>query len=37
MDILHLAFALRLGATDFLSFDKNQRRMAQAEGLAVAP
>ena len=37
MDILHLAFALQLGATELLSFDENQRRVAQAEGLAVGP
>jgi predicted nucleic acid-binding protein len=37
MDILHLAFALRLGATELLSFDENQRSTALAEGLAVSP
>ena len=37
MDILHLAFALQLGATELLSFDDNQRRLAQAEGLAASP
>jgi predicted nucleic acid-binding protein len=37
MDILHLAFALQLGATELLSFDENQRRVAQAEGLATSP
>jgi hypothetical protein len=37
MDILHLAFALQLGATELLSFDGNQRSVAQAEGLAVSP
>ena len=37
MDILHLAFALQLGATELLSFDENQRRVALAEGLALAP
>lgn len=35
MDILHLAFALQLGATELLSFDENQRGVALAEGLAV--
>ena len=37
MDILHLAYALQLGATELLSFDENQRSVAQAEGLAVSP
>lgn len=31
MDILHLASALQLGATELLSFDENQRSVAQAE------
>lgn len=35
MDILHVAAALELGATGFLTFDRNQRRLAEAEGLAV--
>jgi predicted nucleic acid-binding protein len=37
MDIMHVAFALQLGATELLSFDANQRLVAQAEGLVVAP
>jgi predicted nucleic acid-binding protein len=37
MDILHLAFALQLGATELLSFDENQRGVAQAEGLVASP
>lgn len=37
MDILHLAFALQIGATELLSFDENQRGVAQTEGLTVAP
>ena len=37
MDILHLAYALQLGATELLSLDENQRRVALAEGLTVAP
>ena len=37
MDILHLAFALQLGATELLSFDENQRRVAQAEALVASP
>ena len=36
MDILHLAFALQLGATELLSFDENQRGVALAEGLSVS-
>jgi predicted nucleic acid-binding protein len=34
-DILHVATALQLGATEFLTFDANQRRLAEAEGLVV--
>jgi predicted nucleic acid-binding protein len=37
MDILHVATALTAGARDFLSFDRNQSRLARAEGLAVKP
>ena len=37
MDILHLAFALRLGVTELLTFDENQRQVSLAEGLAVGP
>ncbi len=37
MDILHLASALQHGATELLTFDENQRNVAAAEGLAVAP
>ena len=36
-DILHVATALTLGAKIFLTFDKNQRRLAEAEGLKVKP
>jgi len=36
MDILHLAYALQLGATELLSLDENQRGVALAEGLAVS-
>lgn len=32
-DILHVATALHLGATTFLTLDKNQKSLAQAEGL----
>jgi predicted nucleic acid-binding protein len=34
-DILHLATAIHLGATEFLTFDANQKRLAQNEGLTV--
>lgn len=36
MDLLHLAFALELGATELLSFDGNQRNVALAEGVVAA-
>ncbi|MSU62842.1 MAG: PIN domain-containing protein [Pedosphaera sp.] len=35
-DILHVATALHLGATEFLTFDNNQKLLAQAEGLVVS-
>ncbi len=34
-DILHVASAVHLGASDFLTFDANQKRLAEAEGLVV--
>ncbi len=34
-DILHVATALHLGADEFLTFDANQKLLAEAEGLAV--
>jgi len=34
-DILHVAAARVLGATHFLTFDTNQKRLAEAEGLKV--
>lgn len=34
-DVLHVATALQLGAVEFLTFDANQRRLAEAEGLVV--
>lgn len=34
-DILHVATALSLRATEFLTFDGAQRKLAEAEGLAV--
>lgn len=37
LDLLHVATARHLGASDFLSFDVNQRKLASAEGLAPKP
>ena len=34
-DILHVATALHLEAREFLTFDVNQRKLAEAEGLTV--
>jgi predicted nucleic acid-binding protein len=34
-DILHVAGALKMKATHFLSFDTNQKKLAEAEGLRV--
>ncbi|MCU0797988.1 MAG: PIN domain-containing protein [Akkermansiaceae bacterium] len=34
-DILHVATALTLGATDFLTFDSNQATLAASEGLST--
>jgi predicted nucleic acid-binding protein len=34
-DILHVATALHLGATEFLTFDANQTKLAKAEGMKV--
>jgi predicted nucleic acid-binding protein len=34
-DILHVATALQLGVVEFLTFDRNQRKLAKAEGLVV--
>jgi predicted nucleic acid-binding protein len=34
-DILHIATALHLGATKFLTFDGSQKKLAEAEGLLV--
>ncbi|MFN0077569.1 MAG: type II toxin-antitoxin system VapC family toxin [Prosthecobacter sp.] len=36
-DILQVAAALLLGATDFWSFDGKQRQLAAAEGMSVGP
>ncbi len=37
LDLIHIASALEIGATDFLSFDHRQRLTASAEGLKVFP
>lgn len=37
LDVLHVATALHLGATEFLSCDAIQRKLAVAEGLKVEP
>ncbi|CAN5854418.1 hypothetical protein BH11VER1_BH11VER1_19170 [soil metagenome] len=34
-DVLHVATALHLGATEFLTFDSKQKQFAEAEGLIV--
>lgn len=34
-DILHVATALHLGVGEFLTFDANQKRLAEAEGLLL--
>lgn len=36
-DLLHVAAALELGATSFFSFDIQQRKVAEAVGLALNP
>lgn len=35
LDILHVATALLLGVTEFLTFDANQKKLAEGEGLKV--
>lgn len=35
MDILHVACALQIGASEFVTFDDRQRNLAQSEGLSV--
>jgi predicted nucleic acid-binding protein len=37
LDVLHVAAALVLGADVLLSFDDNQRKLAEAAGLCLAP
>jgi len=32
---LHVATALHIGASEFLTFDANQKRLAESEGLVV--
>jgi predicted nucleic acid-binding protein len=34
-DILHVASALKMNATQFLTFDENQKKLAETEGLVV--
>ena len=34
-DLLHVATAIHFGARDFLTFDGNQRKLAEAAGLSV--
>lgn len=34
-DILHVASALKMKATQFLTFDANQKKLAEVEGLVV--
>ena len=36
-DLLHVALALTLGATEFLTFDARQATLAKAAGLKVKP
>jgi predicted nucleic acid-binding protein len=36
MDIIHLSTAKHLGLKHFLTFDKNQKKLAEAEGLSVS-
>jgi predicted nucleic acid-binding protein len=35
MDILHVATAIELGVKEFLSFDANQKKLAESQGLVV--
>jgi predicted nucleic acid-binding protein len=35
LDVLHVASAIVLGAQDFYTFDRNQAKLADAEGLVV--
>lgn len=35
MDILHVATAIELGVREFLTFDGNQKKLAESEGFLV--
>ena len=37
LDILHVAIALSIGCTEFVSFDRRQRSLAKGVGLKVLP
>ena len=37
LDLLHVALALELGTSEFLTFDDRQRQAATAEGFKVIP
>jgi predicted nucleic acid-binding protein len=37
LDLLHVALALELGTSEFLTFDDRQRQAASAEGFKVIP
>ncbi len=37
MDVIHVAIALELTATDFFTFDKDQAKLAKRAGLTVRP
>jgi hypothetical protein len=37
MDIFHVACALEIGATEFLSFDERQNALATHAGLMLSP
>ena len=37
MDIIHVACAVELGSTHFVSLDRSQRKLAVAEGLVACP
>ena len=37
LDLLHVALALELGTSEFLTFDDRQRQAASAKGLKVIP
>jgi predicted nucleic acid-binding protein len=37
LDIMHVASAISLGVTTFLSFDRNQRKLAHSAGLTPLP